>query len=255
MQSEQQTDPRESVWAMVMAALQRLLLFSGTLVLLIVPIAMAIYWIASIGLRPIDQITVNGEDLQHLSKQHLQQLIAPHARNGFFGMDVDALRQSLQDIAWVRDATVRRVWPSGLDVELQEHRPQARWRSGELLSNAGQRFRPPPESIPDGLPWLDGPPGNEQRVLAQFRQFAEMLATTGLGIYALTVDQRGSWKLILDNRLELLLGRERMAQRLWRLAQVYTAMVKPRATDIQRVDLRYSNGFALSWRSGKPPAP
>ena len=239
---------------MLMAALQRLLLLSGTVILLVIPVALAVYWIFSIGTRPIEQITVNGEDLRHLSRQQLQQLITPQARRGFFGMDVDALRRSLRQIAWIRDAQVRRLWPNGLEVELQEHQPQARWRSGELLSARGQRFRPPPESIPDGLPWLDGPEGDQQRVLEQYRQFAEMLDTTGLGIYALTVDQRGSWKLILDNRLELLLGRERIVQRLWRLAQVYSDIIKPRENDIQRVDLRYSNGFALSWRSGTASA-
>ena len=243
-----------SVWSVGLAALRRLLLFGSTLLLLIVPIALAIYWVASIGLQPVERISISGE-LQHVSPQHLQQLVAPHTHRGFFGMDVAAMRDSLRDIPWIRTANVRRVWPDGLEVQLQEHRPQARWRSGDLLSIAGQRFRPPPQTIPDGLPWLDGPVGSEQRVLAQYRQLAEMLAIAGRGIYALTVDQPGSWRLILDNRLELLLGRERIAQRLWRLAQVYTAMVKPRVADIQRVDLRYSNGFALSWRSREPVAP
>lgn len=255
MASEQTTDSRHSAWATVVELLQRLLLFIGTLLLLVIPIAVVSYWIANIGLQPITRISVSGENVQHLPQQQLQRMIAPQARKGFFGIDVSTLRQSLQAIAWIRNASVRRVWPNGLDIELQEQRPQARWRSGELLSIAGQRFRPPPESIPDGLPWLDGPAGDEQRVLQQYRQFARVLAPTGLGIYALTVDQRGSWKLILDNRLELLLGRERTAQRLWRLAQVYNAMVKPRADTMQRIDLRYSNGFAVSWRNNKPSTP
>jgi len=255
MPSEQTTDSRHWVWATVVELFQRLLLFSGTLLLLVIPIAVVSYWIANIGLQPITQIKVSGENIQHLSRQQLQGMIAPQARKGFFGMDARALRQSLQAVAWIRDASMRRVWPDGLDIELQEQRPQARWRSGELLSVAGQRFRPPPESIPDGLPWLDGAAGDEQRVLEQYRRFAQVLATTGLGIYALTVDQRGSWKLILDNRLELLLGRERTAQRLWRLAQVYNTMVKPKANTIRRVDLRYSNGFAVSWRNDQPSTP
>lgn len=253
--SEQIVDSRSSVWSMLLGLCRRLLLLSGTLLLLVLPIALAVYWIGSIGSRPIEQITINGEDPKHLSRQQLQQLIAPYAREGFFGMDVSALRQALQAIPWISDARVRRIWPDGLAIKLQEHQPQARWRSGELISNAGQRFRPPPGSMPDGLPWLDGPVGDEQRVLEQYRQFAEMLATSGLSIYALTVDQRGSWKLILDNQLELLLGRERTAQRLWRLVKVYNTMIKPKAETIQRIDLRYSNGFALSWHGDKPPTP
>ena len=227
--------------------MRRLLLLGSTTLLLIVPVVIAIYWIANMGLQPLEQISVSG-DMGHVAKQQLQQLITPHTHDGYFGVDVASLRDSLREVPWIRAASVRRVWPNGLEVEVKEHNPQARWRSGELLSVTGQRFQPPPQSIPDGLPWLDGPAGTSQRVLQQYRQFADVLATTGLGIYALTVDQRGSWRVILDNRLELLLGRKRMAQRLWRLARVYTAMVKPRVVDIQQVDLRYSNGFALSWR-------
>ena len=162
-------------------------------------------------------------------------------------MDMTGLRTSLQAIPWVQSVSVRRIWPNRLEVTLRERTPLARWGAQELLSMAGQRFLPPPRSIPDHLPWLDGPPDSEQRVLEHYRRFAELLKVAGLGIYGMSVDPRGAWRLVLDNGLQLLLGRHRMAQRLWRLAQVYTTVVKPRTSDIQLVDLRYGNGFALRW--------
>lgn len=229
-------------------ALKRLLFMTATVLLLGLPIVMALYWVTSIGLRPIDQISVNAGQSTHIREQQLKQLIIPQAQQGFFGLDVDELRQTLQQIPWVESAGVRRIWPDRLEIELLERQPLTRWGSQQLLDAHGRRFLPPPQSIPDNLPWLDGPADSEQRVLEQYLQFAELLKVTGLGIYAVSVNQRGAWRLKLDNGLELLLGRERMTQRLWRLVQVYSTVIKPKQADIRNIDLRYSNGFALSWR-------
>ena len=238
-------------------ALKRLLLMTATVLLLGLPIVMAIYWVASIGLRPIEQISVDAGQSMHIPERQLKRLIMPQAQRGFFGLDVDDLRQTLRQIPWVESAGVRRIWPDRLEIELLERQPLTRWGSQELLDAHGKRFLPPPQSIPDNLPWLDGPVDSEQRVLEQYLQFAELLKVTGLGIYAVTVDQRGAWRLKLNNGLELLLGRERMAQRLWRLVQVYGTVIKPKQTEIRNIDLRYSNGFALSWRKPdhKPTKP
>ena len=232
-------------------ATRRLLLLSGWLLLLLTPVSLAIYWIADIGLRPIEKVSIDGA-LRHIPPNLLRSVITPHTERGYFGMDVVQLRESLQAIPWVESISVRRIWPDRLQVDLREQVPLARWGSQELLSLSGERFRPPPQSIPENLPWLDGPPDNEQRVLEHYQRFADLLKVAGLGIFGLSVDPRGSWRLVLDNGLELVLGRDHMAQRLWRLAQVYTTVVKPRAGDIQLVDLRYSNGFALNWRPQTP---
>jgi len=228
--------------------LSNLALYGGGGLLLLVPIVLAIYWVTIIGSRPMVRINVEGA-LHHVTPLQLRQLIEPQAQAGFFGIDVAALHDTLQALPWIASVRVRRIWPDQLEIHVQERVPMTRWGSQALLSITGEHFLPPPASMPDNLPWLDGPADSEQRVLDQYRQFVEVLASSGLSIYALTLDQRGAWRLLLDDELEVLLGRERMTRRLWRLAKVYSSVIKPKVAEIQRIDLRYSNGFALSWRS------
>jgi cell division protein FtsQ len=218
------------------------------LVLVGLPLLLAGHWMTALGQRPITEVTVSGV-LHHVSPTQLKTLLGPSLERGYFGVDVSRMRATLEALPWVERAQVRQSWPNRLEIGIHEHVPRARWGDHELLSYTGERFRPLPATIPEGLPLLSGPADSEHRIMTQYRQFSDLLKIAGLGIRGVSMDSRGSWRVILDNGLVMLLGRERMEKRLWRIARVYPVVVKPRVDDIERVDLRYSNGFAISWRN------
>lgn len=228
--------------------LRSLAYLAAVLVLVVAPLLLAWNWMNSLGHRPITDVTVSGT-LRYVSPTQLQELLGPSLERGYFGVDVSRMRATLETLPWVERALVRQSWPSRLEIAIHEHVPRARWGEHELLSYTGERFRPSPASIPEGLPLLSGPRDSEHRVMAHYQQFSDLLKIAGLGIHGVAVDSRGAWRVTLDNGLVMLLGRERMEKRLWRVARVYPVVVKPRVDDIERVDLRYSNGFAISWRN------
>lgn len=225
---------------------RRLVWSFGLATLLGVPIALAVIWINDLGRQPFSVVEVHGT-LRQVSPKNLRAVLAPALSRGYFGIDVDQLRNRLQALAWVEQAHVRRIWPDRLNIDINEHVPRARWGKEQLLSYSGARFTPSPGSIPEGLPQLDGPPESELRVLQHYLAFSDLLKIAGLGVQRVSVDVRGAWYLVLDNGLKMLLGRERMQKRLWRLARVYPLVIKPRVDDIAQVDLRYGNGFAVRW--------
>ena len=51
------------------------------------------------------------------------------------------------------------------------------------------------------------------------------------------------------------LGRRQVDERFERFLTVALRMVCQRAADIAYVDMRYTNGFAVGWRSGATRAP
>ena len=227
----------------------RSLAYSLAAVILVAgPLVLAVNWMVSLGQRPITDVTVSGT-LHHVSPKQLQGLIGPSLERGYFGLDVKRIRATLEALPWVERAQVRQSWPNRLEIGIHEHAPRSRWGEHELLSYTGERFRPLPASIPKGLPLLSGPQDSEHRVMTQHREFSDLLKIAGLDIRGVSVDSRGAWRVTLDNGLVMLLGRKRMEKRLWRIARVYPVVVKPRVDDIERVDLRYSNGFAISWRN------
>jgi cell division protein FtsQ len=67
---------------------------------------------------------------------------------------------------------------------------------------------------------------------------------------ALELDARGAWNLTLDNGVVVRLGRRQIDDRFERFMLAAAKLVSQRATDINYVDMRYSNGFAVGWKGG-----
>ena len=58
---------------------------------------------------------------------------------------------------------------------------------------------------------------------------------------------REQWRFRLDDGTEIRLGRRETGSRTERFFAVVVPQLAPRLDDIEYVDLRYSNGFAVGW--------
>jgi cell division protein FtsQ len=76
----------------------------------------------------------------------------------------------------------------------------------------------------------------------------------GMRIAAMRLDERGAWEIDLDNGLTVRLGRSQVDERLQRFIHTASAVVSRRANEISYVDMRYSNGFTIGWRTQAVPA-
>jgi len=198
---------------------------------------------------PIRKVRLAGS-FAHVSPDRIRGLVAARVHGGFFGVDVAKVQKLVEGLPWVEHASVRRVWPDTLAIDIDEQRPLARWESGGLVNTRGQVFRPDPDTYPSGLPVFAGPPDTAATLAERFRQVRERLGPLGLQVQRLSLDKRRAWRLDLSNDIELVLGREDSLARLRRFAEVYPKVLAPRAGNIARVDLRYTNGFAVAWRQG-----
>lgn len=197
---------------------------------------------------PVEVVRIDGS-LAHADRDALKAVIARHARAGFFRMDLEAVRADLIALPWVRDASLRRIWPETLDVEVREHVPAATWNGKALVSREGEVFAP--ASLPSmSLPALAGPDGHGPAMLERLRQLRDRLAPLGLEVAAIEQDARRAWRVTLDNGVALRLGRDHHEERLGRFVAVWPGVLAPRAEEIGAVDLRYTNGFAVAWRDG-----
>ncbi|MDZ7749338.1 MAG: cell division protein FtsQ/DivIB [Halofilum sp. (in: g-proteobacteria)] len=200
---------------------------------------------------PVDVVRIEGV-VAHVDRGALKQVVAAHSRDGFLRMDLGDLRADLVALPWVRDASLRRVWPDTLYVDVREHAAAASWNGAALVSEAGVVFEPASVEV-DGLPALRGPEGHGPAMLERLRAFRERLAPLGLEIAALEQDARRAWRVVLGNGVGVRLGRDQVDARLERFAAVWPGVLAPRVDRIAAVDLRYPNGFAVAWE-GEPPA-
>lgn len=200
---------------------------------------------------PIEVVRIDGP-VRHTDRERMKSIVARHAAAGFAAMDLTALRRELVDLPWVREASLRRVWPDTLRVEVREHEPIAVWNDAALVSDEGAVFRPA-EFGGDDLVRLAGPNGQGSAMLERLRAFEQRLAPLDLGVAALEQDARRAWQLTLENGIVLRLGRDRVTARLGRFRSVWSGVLESRAERIAAVDLRYTNGFAVAWRDAEQP--
>lgn len=198
-------------------------------------------------LFPLRVMMIEGE-IRYLSVPAVQNSLLAEFQQGFFHVDLHAVQQWVEAIPWVYTATVRRVWPDTLKIQVVEQQPLARWRDTQLLNREGVIFTP--AQLPSGLLELSGPVGSEQIVLTQYRQMSALLAPIELSIDRLVLNDRLDWEVLLDNGIILKLGREQIQARLARVIKTFhKILVHQPARQIKTIDLRYPNGFAIRWEA------
>jgi cell division protein FtsQ len=200
-------------------------------------------------LLPIRVIEVQGELHQH-SSQILQQTIGERLKGGILTVDLLDLKQAADTLSWVGGASIRRVWPDRLQVRVEEHKPVARWNGRDLVTAEGLVFQPRGGAVPVGLPTLEGDDRRAPEVVARYLQWRDDLMLVGHLIDTLAVGARGAWSLDLVSGVHLELGTEHVDQRLKRFLANATQLEAAGQPKI--VDLRYSNGFSVTWRRSSP---
>jgi len=196
---------------------------------------------------PIKNVEVKSE-FNHITEKQIQKIMAENDLGGFFDTDVHAITESMRQLAWLKTVTVRRVWPDTLQLEITERRAIAYWNKSGLLTVDGTVFSPAAESYPSGLPHLSGPTGTEKNVLKNYITLNADLQRLDLNINELKLDKRRAWTVRLEDGTELDLGRKKINDRMQRFISVYRDYIVTRKNEIDVVDLRYTNGFAVRWK-------
>jgi cell division protein FtsQ len=201
---------------------------------------------------------------QRVSTEQIAHMARTTVVGNFFTVDLDAARTALEKLPWVRSAAVRRLWPDGLSLTVEEHEAVAQWRhlNGEagLVNKQGEVFVAElPEDAP-ALPRLSGPEGAAAEILARHGEFNHAVAGIGRSVTAVSLSPRRAWRLRLDDGVAIELGRDEerhpLTERLARFVTHYDS-VKVRLGTARVADMRYPNGFALAGieRTTRPPKP
>lgn len=196
---------------------------------------------------PLKSVKVQAS-FKHIDALALQKVIAPYARGGFFSINIGKLREQLKQLPWVKQVSIWRVWPDTLEVSVVEKQAVARWGHDDLLSADGEIFQPVRSTFPSELPQLNGPQDQAQEILAKYQEMSKLLVSKGLGIVKLDLSDNRAWQLLLDNKMQLILGREEVIPRLKRFMFVYPKIFTPKGKQAETVDLRYGNGIAVRWK-------
>lgn len=208
--------------------------------------------------RALGDFSYVTEDMLHLALSNgvdASSKLDVLENKGFFNIDVDVIKNRVEQMPWVKQASVQRVWPDTLVIEVIEHTPVAYWENDGLVSSEGKIFRPAVKTYPQGLPRFIVAQGidnslEQKTALKSLRYYTdatEMFSAINLKVVKVKFDARHSLTLGLSNGVELSLGRHNKLYRLQRFVQIYIPL-RERMSLIERVDMRYTNGFSVKWK-------
>jgi cell division protein FtsQ len=232
-------------------ALLKLLAWTLALAVVALPLVAALNgWFAA-DRWPLRQLRIDAR-FERISAEQVRAAIAPRLHGGFFAVDLAALRAAVEQVPWVEGAEVRRRWPDTLEVRVHERVAVAAWSDGRLVDPAGRLFVVPGNSVPQGLPELDGPEALCAEILAFQRATLEPMRGTGMVAAVLSLSARGSWTLRTSAGAEIVLGRDQPRERLQRFLDALRQLDASTGLVLVRADLRYANGFAVEWQQVQP---
>ncbi len=197
----------------------------------------------------IQKINITGT-LRYTSEKQLMESLEPLITPSILLTDLNLIRGRLEAISSIQKAKIRRHWPYRLDIHLIEQSPIARWGLTQLINNQGEIF-PCPGNPSDWthLPRLDGLPGNALEVIAIYRQIKEVLDQIDQDVVTVNMGRLRQLEITLNGGAQLFMNKENFLFGLRRFVSLMS-LLDFEGRDIKRLDLRYTNGFALVLKEG-----
>ncbi|MFQ5983591.1 MAG: cell division protein FtsQ/DivIB [Woeseiaceae bacterium] len=199
--------------------------------------------------RPIHSITIEGP-FQRVSALQIEEVISEALGDGFLSANLSEIQQLIVALPWIDQANVIRRWPSRLEISVTEQVPAACWGERGLLNTRGELFVTEARHVPAELPRLSGPANRSAEIAKRYLEIREQLIPLGLNLRRVHMDARGAWEMTLQNGVDIRVGRRDIAQRTALFLDVVAMIITNHASDIDYVDMRYSNGFTIGWKDG-----
>lgn len=209
------------------------------------------------GRFPIRTVVVEGA-YQYTSQHQLRERVLSQADKGFFNLDISTIQKDVEELPWVDRAYVRRIWPESINVLIEEHTPVARWGQEGLVSDKFKLFFPPVlasaedalvNDLVSDLPMLYSPLRRHAALLKLHRETEPLFKAIEAPLTGIREDERRSVTLMLNGDVQVIIGHRLIAERIARFADIFRSYIAPVYDDVARVDMRYTNGFAMARKS------
>lgn len=216
-------------------------------IFLLLPLSLGGHYLSQMSeLLPIRTIQLSGT-FENLDQGEVEQTLQQYIGQGFFSLDIHQLQQLLHQKSWTESVSVRRVWPDKIRVTITEKKPVARWDQRHLLSDSARVYLADTAAFTH-LPIVHAANHQPEWALQRFYSLQARFERVDERLMALRIDSRGALDVELINGLQIKLGRSDIGRKIDRLVSIYQQQILPRREQIQRLDLRYSNGFAVAWK-------
>lgn len=205
----------------------------------------------------IHGILIKG-DVTHNNASSIQSQIQSKIDGNFYNIDLLKIQQVFESIAWVNQAVVKRVYPNHIEVQLSEFRAKAFWGVREdlkLVDDQGIIFEAGADDEEYAqMPQFIGYEAQSKLILDMYNNLLVAFAPMQYELKVLELNARGSWIATLEGGVHIELGRGSTTDIVER-AQIFAiganqilTKLNKKTNDIEYVDLRHTNGYAMRVR-------
>jgi len=201
---------------------------------------------------PDNAIVIAGAE--HASRRAIDAVFADDANRSLYLVPVNERRMTLKTVDWIKDATVARLWPNRLVVQITERKPVAFLtlsagrvglidEDGVILPQAQDRFALP---VVTGVRASDPLPQRRERI-GRLLRFTKEVGETGKNISEIDVADRDNLKVrqpYEGRALTLLLGDSHFLLRYQNFLTHY-AEIKRKLPGAATLDLRLEDRITV----------
>ena len=208
-------------------------------------------------LRQVQIEPVAGQTLTHINKAVVRQEVLETVQGNFFSVKLENVKKGFESMPWVRHANVRRIWPNGLVISIEEQKAFGTWGgadSQQLMNTHGEIFSGRVSEVLDDTHLIEfrGPSDASQEVMRLYEKANAWFKPWNAEISSLTLSDRYAWHVKLSNGMKVEFGRDEESsdknlteERVARLFKYWPQVQDKWGNRVDAIDLRYANGFAV----------
>ena len=194
---------------------------------------------------PINELGIKGE-YDNVNKSQVDLIKNKYIKKNFFAVNLQDTRDAFKKLPWIRDVSIRRDWNKfGLIVEIESHKPIARWSNRGLVNSYGEIFH---AAYEDNLPLFVGPEEFVDEMTVKYNQINKILKKELMQIGTISLSSRLSWEIYTNNQMRIFLGKDEgnnIAKKLNILIENYQIILSELKSRVEYVDIRYKDGFVV----------
>lgn len=197
----------------------------------------------------LEDIHVEGR--LRVSEKALNDVLQEYRHQPMLLFSVADMRQRVRSLTWVKQATVRRVWPCSLYVKLTEFEPIATWHhKGKLLwvDRDGEVICDADDSMPQ-LPAISGE--DAPHYIATFLKQVREYSTLWAHATAFSHIRKRRWNMMVGHTMLVKLPQDDVDQALKKL-DGWLASGKIHPDQVAVLDLRMGDKFVFQLKTGVP---
>lgn len=199
--------------------------------------------------QPVAVVKVKG-NLDGNERLLVGNTISASVDDNLLDINLSALKSKIKDISWIKEVTIRRIWPSRLEVYVAKEVPVARWGEGGYLTAQG-KIIDMQITAASSLPIFSCHTATPLQAMERYQLISDVLAESNGSIKKLRESEFGNWSADVafgsTPVFEVNLGNDHLVEQMQRFLFFYSHLDRDLVESVAYVDARYSTGIAVAW--------